>query len=187
VTKVHREPLSKTRPDVTVNLGGEEVTLGLGFDGDDEVKVGDQLEVVQDPDDPSYVIAASSLDDWAYTWWGEILLVLFISAVLIGMSFMGIPSRKATRAVRHNPALIPLTLDEHRSDELILRDSSGHQWSWPSDETWDGPRGGAILGMGELRDGGWLLLGRNGKDFWWPDAPVTAVKDSRPTAASQGT
>jgi hypothetical protein len=186
VTKVHRSPLAKGGPDITVNLDGEQVTLGLSFDGDGDVKVGDKLEVVQDPDDPSYVIAANSHDDWAYTWWAEILLVLGISVVLIGLSFMGIPSRKATRAVRHNPDPVPLTLEERRTEELILRDGTGQRWSWPSDETWEGPRGGGIFGVGELRDGGWLLLGRNGKDFWWPDAPLSAVPAARAELEGSG-
>jgi di/tricarboxylate transporter len=99
VVQVARSPLSRGHgPDsVTVELDGRSVKLGLSFPGDDHVKVGDRLEVVQDPNDPSYVIAANSHRDWAYSTWGALAIYVLIAAFLLLIVFPGFPGRSTTR------------------------------------------------------------------------------------------
>jgi hypothetical protein len=171
VVKVYRSPMERVSiPDVTVELDGQAVQLALSFPGDSHVQVGDRLTVVQDPDHPSYVLATTSHNDWAYNVWGTVALYLAVGTFLVWVAYRGIPKRRALRAGRAASSSKRLAIESVGADFITLTDDAGCRWEWRISKDWDGPRYGHVLAVGTVRDGGWVVLGTNGKRCWWPKA-----------------
>lgn len=177
VVEAERSPLAGRAegPEISVDLGHRTAVLGLSFPGENDVVPGDRLEVVLDPDDPEHVIATTSHDDWAYTWWGELLLALGIG-VFGGGSWLlwsrSVPRRPARAAVRRarNVQAVDLVVVEGR--RLGLRDGQGNLWSWTADEdSWPGQDSGNLRVVGELRDGEWPVVA-DGRRLHRPGGPV---------------
>src|SRR5262249_3882115 len=146
-------------PDVTVELDGQPATLGLSFPGDNHVKVGDHLVVVQDPNNPGYVIVANIHDDWSYSTCRGLAIFVTFSAIALVVLFGGIPERRAVRAARRARNTKILMIESVSDEGLVrLRDPDGGSWEWPADEEWRGDRTGPVLALGEMRAGGWALL-----------------------------
>lgn len=181
VIDVHRSPIAGKGegPDVTVDLNGGHVTLGLSFPGEDDVREGDYIEVVSDPEDPTYVIAADSHQDWAYSWWGEALLMVALGALGGGMWFAwasSTPAREALHLARRARRVTTATVKGVEGDTITLSDGST-SWRWTvDDEEWKGPKGGPVQVVGRLEKDAWpILQARRG--LHWPAGPVDRMPE----------
>jgi hypothetical protein len=180
VVEVYRSPLAgRTEgPEVTVELGDRTAVLGLSFPGEQDVVPGDQLQVVIDPDDPEYVIAANSHDDWVYTWWGGLILTAGIGALAGGIWLawaMSAPRRPALAAARHVREVENAELVDVDDRRLRLRTGTGALWVWTDDHrTWSGRRDDKVRLLGQLQEDAWPVIEARGR-LHWPAEPVRTV------------
>lgn len=187
VVEVHRSPIAGRGegPDVTVDLNGSHVTLGLSFPGEDDVREGDYIDVVSDPEDSTYVIAANSHRDWVYTWWGEVMLFAALGAFGGGVWFLwasSTPAPEALRVARTARLVTTASVQGVEGDNITLSDSHMN-WRWTvDDEEWKGPKSGPVRVVGELEDGAWpILQARRG--LHWPAEPVARLREREGTEA----
>ncbi|ROS23163.1 hypothetical protein [Cellulomonas sp. PhB150] len=186
VVGVHVEPLDRTRtPDVTVDLGGRRAELGLSFAGDGDVRVGDAIQVVVDPDDPSYVLSTRSHDDWVYEGWVAVLVGAVAAGVVLVVGVLvwrAGPPRRAVRAARRATTTSTATVDRYSRAGTVLR-AGDTRWVFRG-ATWAGRPGLEVVVVGELGEGRWVVVD-SGRTRW-PLAPLAAAAPGVPLERDVG-
>ncbi len=179
VTVVDVRP-GRGSPQIDVDVEGRTETLGLGFPGDNRAEVGDVVEVVVDPDDPAVVLPVAGHDDWTYTPLGSAVLGVAVAvlALAVGVPLMIAPRPRALlgaarpRVVRDGAVVVA-------QDDVVTFDADGTRWTWSGSDGWRPRRGKPVVVLGDLRDGGLVLLD-DGRTRW----PATRVQQGG--ASGQG-
>jgi hypothetical protein len=167
VVDVEIDYLARGNPrTVTVELDGRPVQLFLEPDG--YVAVGDMIDVVVDPQDPSYALPTTAHDGWEYTPWGHIAITGVIGALLLYAAWAGVPSRQAVRSLRNTPDVTAATVVKADPDQATVHTGSD-DWVWYGDA--HVRQGSRIHIVGTVEPGAWVLLD-NGRTIYWPDKPL---------------
>lgn len=153
VVDVRRPPSPVVEPDIVVDVDGREVALFLGLPGNEDVEVGQLVDVVVDPADPMLVLATTSHDDWAYTWWGSVVTWGLVGGVGLALVCRRLPRRAAVRAARtvvaHRPARVV-----SRGLEHVVLDDGRERWVFEGQL----PAGTDVVLLGDPAPGAWVVL-----------------------------
>lgn len=153
VTEVRALPTPHGVPDVVVEVDGHEVVLALSYPGSEDAQVGQVLDVVVDPADRTHVLATTSHDDWAYTWWGGIVVWALLGGVWLVLVTRRLPRRQAVRAARtvttHRPAHVVST-----GPDWAVLDDGRERWLWSGQR----PAGPQVVLLGDPAPGAWVVL-----------------------------
>lgn len=159
VVKVTRHPLSNDGPDVTVDVPGTGPVDVFYSDYIHPVPhVGDKVDVVVDPDDPTDVVPVAYRHSSDNSWW----MGLLILAGLMGFTaylgwWNGATPRHAARAVRRADRVQHLTVESCDAETAVVSTAAGVRLRWSVDglRTLRRPPAGVQLqAVGNLVPGG---------------------------------
>ncbi|MBB2924860.1 DUF3592 domain-containing protein [Cellulomonas cellasea] len=152
--------------DIEVDVAGRTAVLALGFPGDDRAEVGDVVEVVVDPDDPDVVLPVAAHDDGAYTRAGSAVLAvgLGVLALAVGVPLLLVPGpRELSGAAR--PRVVQDGTVVEAQGRAVTVEVDGGRSTWSGSDEWHPRRGTPVVVLGDLRDGGLVLLD-DGRTRW---------------------
>lgn len=158
-------------PEIDVDVEGRTEALALGFPGDHRTQVGDVVEVVVDPDDPQLVLPVAGHDDAVWSPLGSAVLTAGIAALslLVGVPLVLVPGPRRLRAAARPRVVLDGTVVDAQ-DDVVTFDADGVRWTWSGSDGWRPRRGKPVVVLGDLRDGGLVLLD-DGRSRW-PAAPL---------------
>lgn len=171
VVAVNRHTLGNDGPDITVDVPGYgEVDVTYSDYVRPVPHVGDTIDVVVDPDDPTDVVPVA----YRHSSDNSPLMGVLICAGLMGITaYLGWwtapASRRAARAVRRSSRLETVIVQARAGEEVSLLTQDGSRLLWHDEETRTSrrpPVGAVLPAAGELAPGGSAALLHEGRVLW---------------------
>lgn len=180
VLSVHRHALDNTGPDITVSIPGDGAEdLEYGDYVEPVPRVGDHVDVVVNPDDPTAVIPVAYRHSSDNSRWIGLLIFLGLSGMTAYLGwFNGATKRAAARSVRRATEVHRLTVQSVDDERLTLAAEDGTLLSWnhggERELRLPGP-GTYVIAAGHLRPGGWAAMQHR---HWvlWTVTPLAASR-----------
>lgn len=163
-------------PTVTVLMDGRTVPITNSSPGDEDIEVGDQIVMVQDPRDPTYVIAANSHDGWEYTALGGLVIWAGIGGGALFLTLRGIAPWPALRVVRRCTQVKQATVEQIDGRRVILVSDHGARLSIRLRAAELPEATAQIFVVGDFRIGGWAVLGISPRDLYWPSSRFCSAR-----------
>ncbi|MFC0645427.1 hypothetical protein [Cellulomonas phragmiteti] len=153
VADVVRHPLDGSLVRLVVTVDGRDVRVDARFPGDDELRAGDPLDVVVDPQDPGRVLATAGLATWGRAWWQVGLLWLLFALVLVPAAWLRLPRPAAVRAALGARTATPAQVEAVHGATTLLQ-ADGRWWTFAGQQ----PAAASVILLGAVRDGSWVVL-----------------------------
>lgn len=135
VVKVTRHSLSNDGPDVTVDVPGTGPVDVFYSDYIDPVPhVGDKVDVVVDPEDPTDVVPVAYRHSSSNSWWMGLLIVTGLMGFTAYLGWWnGATPRRAARAVRRADRVQHLTVESCDAETAVVSTADGVRLRWSVD------------------------------------------------------
>jgi hypothetical protein len=178
-------PGRRTGPDVVVRVEGRDVTLALS--PPDEPAVGDVLQVVVDPDDPTHVLPVGAHDGWIWTGGGTVALAGLMAATGAAALWWRLPSPRRVSAAMRARTVTPASAQGGAPDGFVVW-ADGRFWVF-TERAGDVARllghhrppapGLPVAVLGDVREGSWVFVD-DGSRMRWPSGPLTTTTGPGP-------
>jgi hypothetical protein len=179
VVEVRPDPLSRFPSNtIFVDIGGRTVELALSYPGYERARLGDTVQVVVSPDDPSYALPVDAHDGWVYSRAGSIVLVGGISVLILvfGLILLAVPGPRELRRAWRSTARTATVIDDVACGDATIIEIDGARWMWIGRD-WRPASGGTVIALGDPGPGALVIL----DDGHWPHWPTAGLRDESNT------